>query len=96
MTIGAMFKINTAKLYVTVVTFPINDDIMYLENINQGFKRTVLGTNVGLKKQCNSEMSIWIIWLFQHLVKWISCLFFHSKMMTMILEGVILRSITCN
>ena len=35
------FQINKAKLYVPVVTLSINDNIKYLENIKQGFKRTI-------------------------------------------------------
>ena len=33
--------INNAKLYIPVVTLSINDDIRFLENIKQGFKRTI-------------------------------------------------------
>ena len=32
---------NNAKVYVPVVTFSINDNVMFLENIEQGFKRTI-------------------------------------------------------
>ena len=35
------FQINKAKLYVPVVTLSINDNIKCLENIKQGFKRTI-------------------------------------------------------
>ena len=35
------FQINNAKLYVPVVTLSINDNITFLENIRQGFKRTI-------------------------------------------------------
>ena len=38
-TTGATFQINNAKLYVPVVTLSINDNINFLENIKQGFKR---------------------------------------------------------
>ena len=44
-TASATFQINNAKRYVTVVTFSINNNIKFLENINWGF----LGTNVYLK-----------------------------------------------
>ena len=40
-TTGATFQINKAKLYVPVVNFSINDNIKVLENIKQGFKRTI-------------------------------------------------------
>ena len=38
---SATFKINNAKLYVPVVKLSVNNNIKYLENIKQGFKRTV-------------------------------------------------------
>ena len=38
---GATFQINNAKLYVPIVTLHINDNIKFLENIKQGFKRTI-------------------------------------------------------
>ena len=40
-TTRATFRINNAKLYVPVVTFSINDNIKFLENIKQRFKRTI-------------------------------------------------------
>ena len=40
-TTGATFQINNAKLYVPVVTLSINDNIKFLENTKQGFKRTI-------------------------------------------------------
>ena len=38
---GVTFQINNAKLYVPVVTLSINDNMKFLENIKQGFKRTI-------------------------------------------------------
>ena len=38
---GPTFKINNAKLYFPVVTLSINDNIKFLENIKQGFKKTI-------------------------------------------------------
>ena len=35
------FQINNAKLYVPAVTLSINENIKFLENIKQGFKRTI-------------------------------------------------------
>ena len=35
------FQMNNVKLYVTVVTLSINDNVKYLENIKRGFKRTI-------------------------------------------------------
>ena len=40
-TTGATFLTSNVKLYVPVVTFSINDTIKFLENIEQGFKRTI-------------------------------------------------------
>ena len=38
---SATSQINNPKLYVPVVTLSINDNIKILENIKQGFKRTI-------------------------------------------------------
>ena len=38
---GTNFMITSTKLYVPVVTLSINDNIKFLENIKQGFKRTI-------------------------------------------------------
>ena len=38
---GVTFQINNAKLYVPVVTFSINDNVKLLENIKQGFEKTI-------------------------------------------------------
>ena len=40
-TTSAAFQINNDKLYVLFVTLSINDKINLLENIKQGFKRTI-------------------------------------------------------
>ena len=40
-TTGATFQINNAKPYTPVVAFSINDNIKFLENLKQGFKRTI-------------------------------------------------------
>ena len=48
-TTGATFQINNAKLYVPVVTLSINDNIKFLENIKQGFKRTISWNKNSLK-----------------------------------------------
>ena len=39
--IDATFQINNTKLYVPLVTWSINDNIKFLENMKQGFKRIV-------------------------------------------------------
>ena len=38
---GATFQINHTNLYVPVVTLSIDDNVKFLENIKQGFKRTI-------------------------------------------------------
>ena len=38
---GATLQINNAKIHVPVVTLSINDNIKFLENKKQDFKRTV-------------------------------------------------------
>ena len=38
---GATSQINNAKLYVPVVTLSTNDNIKFLENIKQGFIKTI-------------------------------------------------------
>ena len=38
---GLEFQINSIKLYVPVVSLPINDNIKFLENAKQGFERTI-------------------------------------------------------
>ena len=48
-TAGATFQINNAKLYVPVVTLSINDNIKFLENIKQGFKRTISWNKYSVK-----------------------------------------------
>ena len=44
-TCNPKFQINNANLYVPVVTSSINDNIKFLENIKQGFKRTISWNN---------------------------------------------------
>ena len=39
-TTGAIYKVlNSTKLYVPVVTLSMNDNIKFLENIKQGFRK---------------------------------------------------------
>ena len=40
-TTSATLQINNTKIYVPIVTLSINDNIKLLENIKQGFKRTI-------------------------------------------------------
>ena len=45
------FQINNAKFYVPVGTLSINDNIKFLQNIKQGFKRTISWN------KCRSELA---------------------------------------
>ena len=40
-TTGTTFQVNNAKIHVSVVMLSINDHIKFLENLKQGFKRTI-------------------------------------------------------
>ena len=40
-TTGGTFQINNTKLYVSVVSLSINDNIIFLGNTKQGFKTTI-------------------------------------------------------
>ena len=48
---SATFQMNIAKLYVPVVTSSINDNFKFLENIKQGFERTISWN------KCRSEVT---------------------------------------
>ena len=91
-TTGATFQINNAKLYVPVVALFINDNIKFLENIKQVFKRTISWNKYRFEiitqpKNNNLDYLIDPI---------IDCLFFHLKIVTMILPENLLISITCH
>ena len=49
LTIREKIQINNTKLYVSVIILSLNDNIKFLENVRQGFKRTSFGTNRDLK-----------------------------------------------
>ena len=49
LTIREKIQINNTKLYVSVIILSLNDNIKFLENARQGFKRTSFGTNRDLK-----------------------------------------------
>ena len=46
---GVIFTIASTKVYVSVVTWSVNNNIKFLENIKQEFKRKLLETNIDLK-----------------------------------------------
>ena len=47
--------ITSTKLYVPVVTLYINDNIKFLGNIKQGFKRTILWNKYRSEKKNNNK-----------------------------------------
>ena len=52
---GINFMITSTKLYVPVVTLYINDNIKFLGNIKQGFKRTILWNKYRSEKKNNNK-----------------------------------------
>ena len=48
---GESFTITSTKLYIPVVTLSVNDNIKFLENIKQGFKRKISWNKYRSKKQ---------------------------------------------
>ena len=54
----ATFQINNTKLCVPVVTVSINDNIKFLENINQGFKKNNISEIITQPKNNNLDCLI--------------------------------------
>ena len=54
---GANFMILT-KLYVPVVTLSTNNNIKFLDNLNQGFKRAISCKRYKCEKQQNPKATI--------------------------------------
>ena len=54
-TTSAKFRINNARLYVPVATLSINDNIKFLWNINQGFKRTIYWNKYRFERKTQSQ-----------------------------------------
>ena len=55
--IGANFKITITKLLVPVVTFSIINYIEFLEDLKQGFKRTIPGNKNRSRQPKNNNLS---------------------------------------
>ena len=49
---------SNARPPVQVVTLSINNNIKFLENIKQGFKRTIFGTYINLKQLHKQKTTI--------------------------------------
>ena len=58
---GVNFMITSTKLYVTVVTLSINHNIKFLENIKQGFKRSISWTKYISEITQAKKTIIWMI-----------------------------------
>ena len=74
---NATFQINNTKLYVPVGTLLIKDNIKFLENIKQGFKRKVFWNKYRSEIITKPKTTIWIIRLVKQLIILIDCFFFH-------------------
>ena len=55
--IGANFKITITKLLVPVVTFSINNYIEFVEDLKQGFKRTIPGNKHRSTQPKNNKLT---------------------------------------
>ena len=83
---GAIFQIKNMKLYVPVVILSINDNIKFLENIKQGFKRKISWSKYRSEitvEPKNNNLDYLIHPQFKILL---DCLFFRSKILMMILQ----------
>ena len=81
------FMITSTKRYVPVVTLSIKNNIEFLENIKQVFKRTFFWNKYRsdiTTQQRNSDLDYMIVPL-------IGCLFKHSKLVKMILQEMFFK-----
>ena len=92
-TTGATFPINNAKFYVPVVISSIND-IKFLENIKQGFKRTFSGNKY--RSEITTQSKNNLDYLINSTIRNINRLYFHSKMVTIISKEILLINTTCH
>ena len=91
---GVNFVITSTKLYVPVVTFSVNVNIKFLEYMKQGFKRTISSNKYRSKIKTQPKNNNLDYLMDPHLGILIDCLYFHSKMVIMILREIILKNIT--
>ena len=92
-TTEAIFQIHNVKLYVLVVMLSINNNIKLLENIKQGFKRTI-SWNKYRSEIITQPKNNKIDYLIDPLYGNFNYLSFHSKMVVMMLQDILLMSIT--
>ena len=91
-TTEATFQIHNVKLYVLVVMLSINNNIKLLENIKQGFKRTI-SWNKYRSEIITQPKNNKIDYLIDPLYGNFNYLSFHSKMVVMMLQDILLMSI---
>ena len=88
--------ITNTKRYVPVVTLSINDNIKFLEDLKQRFKRIISWNKYRSEittQPKNKNLGYMFNPTFSNIK--IYCLFFHSKMVTMILQEIFLINNTC-
>ena len=90
-----IFMITSPNHHAPLVTLSINDNINFLENLKQGFKRTISWNKYrsDITTQ-HKKITIWITRLIQNLGILIDCLFNGSRLVTMIRKEIILKSTT--
>ena len=96
LTTAAIFQINNTTFYVPVVTLSLNDNINFLENIKQWFKRTISWNKYRseiTRQPKNNNLDYLIDPTFRDIIK-LSILY--SKMITMIPQKNLLINITCH
>ena len=91
--IWTTFQINNARLYVSVDTLPINDNITFLENIKPRFKRTI-SWNKYRSEITTQPKNNNLYYLIDPIL--IDGLYFHWKMLMLILQDILLIGITCH
>ena len=91
---GVSFMITSTKFYVLVVTLSINDNIKFLENIKQGFKKKIYWNKYRSKITIQQESNN-LDYLIDAAFRNISRLFVLSfKMVMTILQDILLITIT--
>ena len=86
---------NKVKLYVLVVSLPINDNIKFLEKTKHPFKTTISWKKYRSKIATQSKNNN-LDYLIDPTFRNINRLFFHSKMVIMLLREIRLINITCH
>ena len=77
--------ITSTKIFVPVVTLSINGNIKFLENTKQGFKRTISWSKYKSEVTTQTKNNN-LNYLIDPTLRSINILFFHLKMVTIILR----------